>query len=99
VVHSAKPDTFFKIVEQLYPGPYLEGFSRRTRPGWRSVWSDQAGSLDEVARVFREDWPRRVREERLAKARRAVKPEPPRAQLDTRMGCVEAAIVRRRSAT
>jgi hypothetical protein len=63
------------------------------------VWSDQAGSLDEVARVFREDWPRRVREERLAKARRAVKPEPPRAQLDTRMGCVEAAIVRRRSAT
>ena len=72
VVHSAKPDTFFKIVEQLYPGPYLEGFSRRTRPGWRSVWSDQDGRLDEVARVMREVWPREVREERLAKGRRKL---------------------------
>lgn len=74
LVHSAKPDEFFTLVERLYPGPRVELFSRRTRPGWSSSHSDQAGSLDEVARVFREDWPRRVREERLAKARRGVKP-------------------------
>jgi len=73
LVHSAKPDAFFERVEALYPGPRVELFSRRTRPGWSSTHSDQAGSLDEVARVFREDWPRRVREERLAKARRAAR--------------------------
>ena len=73
LVHSAKPDEFFEIVERLYPGPRVELFSRRTRPGWSSSHSDQAGTLDEVARVFREDWPRRVREERLAKARRAAR--------------------------
>lgn len=73
LVHSAKPDEFFTLVERLYPGPRVELFSRRTRPGWSSTHSDQAGSLDEVARVFREDWPRRVREERLAKARRAAR--------------------------
>ena len=72
VVHSAKPDKFFAIVEQMYPGPYVEGFSRRTRPGWSSVWSDQDGRLDEVARVMREVWPREVREERLAKGRRKL---------------------------
>ena len=73
LVHSAKPDEFFELVERLYPGPRVEMFSRRTRPGWSSTHSDQAGTLDEVARVFREDWPRRVREERLAKARRAAR--------------------------
>lgn len=70
LVHSAKLDAFFALVERLYGGPRVEMFSRRTRPGWSSSHSDQAGSLDEVARVMREDWPRRVREERLAKARK-----------------------------
>lgn len=32
--HSAKPDRFYEIVEQLYPGPYVELFARRRRPGW-----------------------------------------------------------------
>lgn len=32
--HSAKPDRFFEIVEELYDGPYLELFARRSRPGW-----------------------------------------------------------------
>ena len=70
LVHSAKPDAFYERVMRLYPGPYLEGFSRRTRPGWRAVWSDQDGRLDEVARVMRDVWPAEEREQRLAKARR-----------------------------
>lgn len=33
--HSAKPDEFFEIVEQLYPdGPRCELFARKRRPGW-----------------------------------------------------------------
>jgi N6-adenosine-specific RNA methylase IME4 len=32
--HSEKPDAFFGLVEKLAPGPYLELFARRHRPGW-----------------------------------------------------------------
>jgi N6-adenosine-specific RNA methylase IME4 len=32
--HSAKPDSFFEIVERVSPGPYLEMFARSRRPGW-----------------------------------------------------------------
>lgn len=32
--HSAKPDAFYEAVERLYPGPYVELFARRRRPGW-----------------------------------------------------------------
>lgn len=32
--HSAKPDAFYTLVERLSPGPYVELFSRRQRPGW-----------------------------------------------------------------
>lgn len=70
LVHSAKPDAFFERVERLYPGPRVELFSRRRRPGWTQAVSDQDDALDEVARVMREEWPQRVREQRLAKARR-----------------------------
>lgn len=73
LVHSAKPGRFFDIVAALYPGPRVEMFSRRTRAGWTSTHSDEADKLDEVARVMREVWPRREREERLARARRRAK--------------------------
>jgi N6-adenosine-specific RNA methylase IME4 len=33
--HSAKPDEFYDIVEMLSPGPYVELFARRHRPGWQ----------------------------------------------------------------
>lgn len=33
-IHSAKPEEFYDIVEQLAPGPYVELFARRQRPGW-----------------------------------------------------------------
>jgi N6-adenosine-specific RNA methylase IME4 len=32
--HSEKPDHFYRLVEQVSPGPYLEMFARRRRPGW-----------------------------------------------------------------
>lgn len=32
--HSRKPETFFDLVETLSPGPYVELFARRQRPGW-----------------------------------------------------------------
>lgn len=35
--HSAKPDSFYDLVEKASPGPYLELFARRRRLGW-SGW-------------------------------------------------------------
>lgn len=34
--HSAKPDAFGDLVEQVSPGPYVELFCRRPRLGWDS---------------------------------------------------------------
>lgn len=73
LVHSAKPDEAYQLLERLYPGPYVEMFGRRTRPGWRLEHSDQDDKLDEAVRIFRDVWPARTREERLAKARRSVR--------------------------
>ncbi len=39
--HSAKPEAFLDIVEQVSPGPYLEMFARRARFGW-DYWGDQS---------------------------------------------------------
>lgn len=41
--HSHKPDELQELVERASPGPYLELFARRARPGW-SVWGDQVAS-------------------------------------------------------
>lgn len=38
--HSVKPPWFYKLVEEQSPGPYLELFARRKRPGWSS-WGNQ----------------------------------------------------------
>ena len=38
--HSAKPEAFQDIVEGVSPGPYLELFARRKRPGWSS-WGNE----------------------------------------------------------
>lgn len=40
-VHSAKPDGFLDVVEQVSPGPYLEFFARRARFGW-DYWGDES---------------------------------------------------------
>lgn len=41
--HSAKPEGFYGLVEQVSPGPYLEMFARRHRLGW-DVWGDEVDS-------------------------------------------------------
>lgn len=40
--HSAKPEAFFDLVEQVSPGPYAELFARRARFGWDYPIGDQA---------------------------------------------------------
>ena len=39
--HSRKPDVFHEVIEKVSPGPYVELFARRARPGW-AVWGNQA---------------------------------------------------------
>jgi N6-adenosine-specific RNA methylase IME4 len=39
--HSAKPEAFLDIVEQVSPAPRLEMFARRARFGW-DYWGDQS---------------------------------------------------------
>jgi N6-adenosine-specific RNA methylase IME4 len=41
--HSAKPEHFYDMIEQVSPGPYLEMFARRHRLGW-SVWGNEVES-------------------------------------------------------
>lgn len=38
--HSEKPEEFQDLVERVSPGPYLELFARRRRPGWH-VWGNE----------------------------------------------------------
>ena len=38
--HSKKPDQFQDMVETVSPGPYLEMFARRVRPGW-DAWGNE----------------------------------------------------------
>ena len=38
--HSEKPDEFYAMVERCSPGPRLELFARRNRPGW-TVWGNE----------------------------------------------------------
>ena len=45
--HSAKPEAFLDLVEQVSPGPYLELFARRNRLGW-DAWGNEALSHVEV---------------------------------------------------
>lgn len=46
--HSAKPDTFYSIIEAMHDGPYLELFARRHRIGWTCV-GNELGTTLEVA--------------------------------------------------
>lgn len=41
--HSEKPDEFYDLVEANSPGPRLEMFARRPRPGW-DVWGNEAAA-------------------------------------------------------
>jgi len=46
--HSRKPDEIYERIEAYAGGPYLDLFSRQTRPGW-TAWGDEAGKFDGVA--------------------------------------------------
>lgn len=41
-IHSAKPDLFYQIVQQLSFGPHVELFARKVRPGWRQFGFEMA---------------------------------------------------------
>ena len=41
--HSHKPEEQYAIIERCSPGPYLELFARRKRPGWQ-VWGNEVAS-------------------------------------------------------
>lgn len=45
--HSHKPEEVFAIVERCSPGPYLELFARRRRPGW-DAWGNEIGSTSQL---------------------------------------------------
>ncbi len=38
--HSHKPEEQYAVIERCSPGPYLELFARRKRPGW-AAWGDE----------------------------------------------------------
>ena len=42
--HSSKPDSFYREIAHLFPGPRLDVFARQTRPGYDG-WGDEYGSL------------------------------------------------------
>lgn len=44
--HSAKPEGFLDVVEQVSPGPYLEIFARRARFGWEYAGDGSHGTVD-----------------------------------------------------
>ena len=49
--HSEKPAEFYDLVERVSPGPYLEMFARRWRPGWDAHGNELACNAD-LARLL-----------------------------------------------
>jgi len=43
--HSEKPEEFYRLVEAVSPGPYLEMFARVRRPGWDAFGDEVEGSI------------------------------------------------------
>jgi N6-adenosine-specific RNA methylase IME4 len=50
--HSQKPDEARERIERYCEGPYLEIFSRSSRPGWTCV-GDEVGKFDDQVAPFR----------------------------------------------
>lgn len=48
IAHSAKPEAFLDLVEQVSPAPRLEMFARRNRLGW-DTWGNEALNHVELA--------------------------------------------------
>lgn len=47
--HSAKPEAFLDLVEQVSPGPYLELFARRQRLGWDTYGNEALEHVELVS--------------------------------------------------
>jgi N6-adenosine-specific RNA methylase IME4 len=45
--HSAKPESFYDMVETMSPGPYLDVFARRQRMGW-DTWGNECFTPEEL---------------------------------------------------
>lgn len=48
--HSEKPADFYREVEKVSPGPYLEMFARKPRDGW-TVWGNEVETIDTTSTV------------------------------------------------
>jgi N6-adenosine-specific RNA methylase IME4 len=49
--HSAKPDKAHRLIERLYPGPYLELFARRPRDGWMT-WGNEIPAAEPADKPY-----------------------------------------------
>lgn len=49
--HSRKPDTLHQLIETNFPGPYVELFGRRSRPGWSVLGNEAPGYEGEDMRA------------------------------------------------
>lgn len=47
--HSAKPEEFYGMVEQMSPGPHLELFARSKRLGWHAWGNEVPSDIELVA--------------------------------------------------
>lgn len=47
-LHSVKPETFYALVEEASPPPYLELFARKNRLGW-DAWGNECLSVELAA--------------------------------------------------
>lgn len=56
--HSRKPEDMQDALERMMPGPYLEMFARRTRPGWVCVGNECPDTPGQDIRTWE---PREVR--------------------------------------
>jgi N6-adenosine-specific RNA methylase IME4 len=50
--HSRKPDDVYELAE-FYPGPYLELFARRSRPGWVQLGNECPGDGQDIRVAMR----------------------------------------------
>ena len=50
IEHSRKPDDIYAYAES-FPGPYLELFCRRPRPGW-DVWGNEVESDENITKAL-----------------------------------------------
>jgi N6-adenosine-specific RNA methylase IME4 len=46
--HSQKPDNVHSLCEEIFPGPYLELFGRRSRPGWTVLGNEAPGDGKDI---------------------------------------------------